>query len=502
MGRAGVALKEDAGKILIQDMDRWGPAKKAGMQIGDVLIRINETSVQGLALADVVALARGPVGSTVTFSILRNGAPLVFPIQRADLTPGSTGIFMTPGQPVMFVRKGSPGKLAGIREGDRILQVDDVDLTKLPPASVNPLLNPPAGVQFQLTVSRPGAKDPLIFHVTSAPTLDIDQWNRKADQLLYEKKYDEAAKYVQMAADKGDPHSQFKLAQFYSTGNGVAQDRQEAMRLMKKAADQDYAPAFELIARYYRDGYGVKADIKEAFEWYQKGADHGDVLCHDMLGYLYRTGQGTKQDINKSFEQYKIAVDMGSPTALVDLGMFYMYGYVVQRNIPEALRLFQKGWDQGVASAAINMGHIYEQGMDVPVDFAEAAKWYRRAAEKGFKEAEEALSKLPQVNFLSNEIQPPELRPGEKLQVNSILEVSGLNEGSAVNITLERQLMFQDKPLFSTPKTETQQLTNGQHTIHFEFSVPSSAASGAYKFITTLHAMGADTTRETLFVIR
>lgn len=47
------------------------PAKKAGIEAGDLIIRLNDTAVRGMALREAVDLMRGKPGTTVDLTILR-----------------------------------------------------------------------------------------------------------------------------------------------------------------------------------------------------------------------------------------------------------------------------------------------------------------------------------------------------------------------------------------------------------------------------------------------
>jgi carboxyl-terminal processing protease len=60
------------------------PAEKAGLQPGDIILKVGDTDVKGMSLEDVVALIRGPKGTQVKVTIMRLGKsdPLVFEITR------------------------------------------------------------------------------------------------------------------------------------------------------------------------------------------------------------------------------------------------------------------------------------------------------------------------------------------------------------------------------------------------------------------------------------
>ncbi len=60
------------------------PAQRAGVQPGDLIIQIDNQPIKGLSLQEAVALMRGPKGSKVSLSILREGvkAPLELELKR------------------------------------------------------------------------------------------------------------------------------------------------------------------------------------------------------------------------------------------------------------------------------------------------------------------------------------------------------------------------------------------------------------------------------------
>lgn len=60
------------------------PAKKAGIEAGDLIIRLNDTAVRGMALREAVDLMRGKPGTTINLTILRknNAKPLKITVTR------------------------------------------------------------------------------------------------------------------------------------------------------------------------------------------------------------------------------------------------------------------------------------------------------------------------------------------------------------------------------------------------------------------------------------
>ena len=60
------------------------PAKKAGIEAGDLIIRLNDTAVRGMALREAVDLMRGKPGTTINLTILRknHAKPLKITVTR------------------------------------------------------------------------------------------------------------------------------------------------------------------------------------------------------------------------------------------------------------------------------------------------------------------------------------------------------------------------------------------------------------------------------------
>ncbi len=61
------------------------PAQRAGVRSGDIIIKLDDTSLQGMSLTDAVKMMRGEPGSTIKLTIIRTGEsePLVFELERA-----------------------------------------------------------------------------------------------------------------------------------------------------------------------------------------------------------------------------------------------------------------------------------------------------------------------------------------------------------------------------------------------------------------------------------
>lgn len=110
------------------------------------------------------------------------------------------------------------------------------------------------------------------------------------------------------SAEEGYDWGMYNVACCYRDGEGVQEDREQAIAWFKKAyelhgdAAGDAANQIGLI--YNKQGN----DAKE-FEWMRNGAEEGFDWCMRNLGMCYQCGRGTGQDYEKAREWYQKAID-------------------------------------------------------------------------------------------------------------------------------------------------------------------------------------------------
>ncbi len=84
-GGVGIEVTQEDGLIKVISPIDGTPAAKAGIKSGDRIAGIDGTSIAGLALNDAIDKMRGPAGSKITLTILREGEkkPFDVTLQRA-----------------------------------------------------------------------------------------------------------------------------------------------------------------------------------------------------------------------------------------------------------------------------------------------------------------------------------------------------------------------------------------------------------------------------------
>lgn len=83
-GGLGIEVGMEDGFVKVVSPIDDTPAQKAGMQSGDLIIRLDDTPVKGLSLNDAVKLMRGKPGSVIQLTVIREGEdrPLTIDITR------------------------------------------------------------------------------------------------------------------------------------------------------------------------------------------------------------------------------------------------------------------------------------------------------------------------------------------------------------------------------------------------------------------------------------
>lgn len=74
------------GMFVIERVFRNSPAEKAGVLPGDIIRKVDDTSVEGKTSSDIVDMVRGEAGTTVKMEFERAGQPVSMTIKRAEIT--------------------------------------------------------------------------------------------------------------------------------------------------------------------------------------------------------------------------------------------------------------------------------------------------------------------------------------------------------------------------------------------------------------------------------
>ena len=80
----GITIQKPEGNVglLVLDVAEGGPAEEAGLQVDDLVIRVEDTDVRELDTEAVRDLVRGEEGTFVSMTVMRKGESLTFSVER------------------------------------------------------------------------------------------------------------------------------------------------------------------------------------------------------------------------------------------------------------------------------------------------------------------------------------------------------------------------------------------------------------------------------------
>lgn len=85
----GAELGQRDGKLIVVSTIDDSPARKAGLQAGDIIVKINDQDSASWTAEEAVAKIRGEAGTTVKLTIMRGDEVTDFTITRAEITDPS-----------------------------------------------------------------------------------------------------------------------------------------------------------------------------------------------------------------------------------------------------------------------------------------------------------------------------------------------------------------------------------------------------------------------------
>lgn len=177
---------------------------------------------------------------------------------------------------------------------------------------------------------------------------------------------------VLFAADFGDGVKAF------NTG-----DYATAMAIWKTLADQGNADAQFRIGQLYQFGNGVEENRDEAVKWYKAAAEKGQAEACMLLASYYSSRYVSNPDGGEAVRLYRIAFEKGIVGAAPAIASLYIEGRGVIQSVPEALNWYRRGAERGDIASQIRLGEVFGAGQWVKRDLIQAHAWFNLAAAGG-----------------------------------------------------------------------------------------------------------------------
>lgn len=103
----GVQLEDRDGRVVVAAPIEGSPADRAGIEAGDVLVAVNGRSVDGEDLGRIADRVKGPEGTRVEITVLRDGEEKTFYLERAEIESPAVSWAMVQGTDVAHIRLSS-----------------------------------------------------------------------------------------------------------------------------------------------------------------------------------------------------------------------------------------------------------------------------------------------------------------------------------------------------------------------------------------------------------
>jgi len=116
-------------------------------------------------------------------------------------------------------------------------------------------------------------------------------------------------------AKNGNAQAQYKLANMYEKGRGVAKDLNKAKEWYNRSAAAKYTPAMHRLTYLEVRTKGFKAEHKAWLTKLTYDAKQGDGEAMFMLGEMYESGTGVKRNLKNAQKYYKSSSVKGNVDA-------------------------------------------------------------------------------------------------------------------------------------------------------------------------------------------
>ena len=147
-GGLGIEVTMEEGVIKVVSPIDDTPAAKAGILANDLIVALDDVQIQGMSLDDAVAKMRGPIGTTIKVTVVRDGVdkPLDFELTRATIAMRAVRSSMEGDVAVIRLSRFSEQAFVGIEKA--IKDMFDVEGPK-PKGIILDLRNNPGGLVDQ-----------------------------------------------------------------------------------------------------------------------------------------------------------------------------------------------------------------------------------------------------------------------------------------------------------------------------------------------------------------
>lgn len=134
----------------------------------------------------------------------------------------------------------------------------------------------------------------------------------KGDAAAFGKKhFDNALRYLNEAAEKGNFFALRQLGSAYFFGQYVARDEAAGIAWWRRGAEADDVNSYYLLGLAADSSRDLPRSPETAVTWYRRAADHGHAYALNELASHYRDGTGVERDAVAAYMLFRLAEERG-----------------------------------------------------------------------------------------------------------------------------------------------------------------------------------------------
>lgn len=248
-GAIGVNCKAEDSGCRIQRIIKDGPAERAGLRVGDLLLRLNPSD----SVNAVEQIAKTAPGTKIMLPVQRGSEHIQVPITLEDQ--------------LAFA-------LRGAALGDPEAEVTVANIYR---SGLGVPKNAAEALNWYRKAAEQGYRD---AQVAMGWTYEHGDGVARDDQAAFQ--------WYRKAAEQGYAPAQYAIGEMYSEGRGVTRDDKAAAEWFRKGAEQGNPLAESNLAWCYENGRGVPKDLATAIAWYKKAAEQGFEPAKQRLATLHQ----------------------------------------------------------------------------------------------------------------------------------------------------------------------------------------------------------------------
>ena len=256
--------------------------------------------------------------------------------------------------------------------------------------------------------------DKILEYINSlSNTDDIVIVRSISDFYGFQRKYEEAVKYLKKAATFNDTSAMMEIGDLYYLGDDfgggiLKEDYQEAFYWYMKAAKAGFSAGMKQVGMMYYKGRGVEKDKKKGLKWTLRAlitdARNGDRTSMCSIAEMYYEGELIKQNYQKALKWYSEAAKRNYAKPMYKIGDMFKSGKGVKQDYKIAMEWYKKASSMALTNdvtiAMDKIAMMYENGEGVEQNFAEALFWYQRAAAKNDEFAKNKLKEFKEEGLI------------------------------------------------------------------------------------------------------